>query len=315
MAHVQQKHACTRCRIAKLRCLRDTLQDHGKCRRCHDANVECIFDSIAPRQRRKRTDTRVAVLEKQIEDMKAAIDSNRSTQSTNFGNERAVRHEHGYDDHTRDKRYGYGRSTERQSRPSQNTSGAGVSETGERKIPEEERSGPNDETIPGLVTSSLLPVDVAVNLLAEFVCHVLPEYPILAVTDREDFSSLRTAKPRLLLAMITAASRAADPYLFAKLHPRLIGTLAEEIVVCGHRSLELVQALLIMEVWYDPPDDMRRLNFYLWIQIAGTMIRQLGLWPVSGISSPARTHVSTEPDDRAIMELRTAFAVYLSMSK
>lgn len=314
MARVQQKHACTQCRVSKLRCLLDTLPDHGKCRRCHEANVECVFESIAPRQRRKRTDTRVAVLEKQIEDLKALVDNNRSSQSPTFGNETAVRHEHGFDDRTQDKRYGYERSAEQQSRTSQNTSGARFSETGKQRTPEDELSSCNDETIPGLVSSSLLPVDIAINLLADFVCHVLPEYPIIAVTDRDDFNSLRTAKPRLLLAMITAASRASDPFLFGKLHPCLVGLLAEQIVVRGHRSLELVQAILIMEVWYDPPDDMRRLNFYLWIQIAGTMVRQLGLWPGSDISSPVRKHVPKEPDDRTMMEWRTAFAVYLSMS-
>lgn len=310
-----QKHACIRCRGSKVRCLLDTITDHGKCRRCHEANVQCVFESIAPRQRRKRTDIRVAVLERQIEDLEAAIKNSRPPPGTGLGNETTVGHEEDLDIHTSESGCGHHRTAEQQPCMPQGQSETRILDIVKQRATEDELSNCDNETIPGLITSNQLPIEVAVNLLADFVCHVLPEYPILAVTDGDDFISLRKAKPILLLAMVTAASRASDPSLFEKLHSRLITLLAEQIVAQGHRSLELIQATLIMEVWYRPPDDMRRLTFYMWIQIAGTMVQQLGLLPGSDISSPIRTHVLTNREYETLAERRTALAVWLSLSR
>lgn len=173
-------------------------------------------------------------------------------------------------------------------------------------------AGP-EETIPDLVGSDLLPLHVATRLLAEFSSRILPEYPMLLLTGDDDFNSLRTSQATLLLAMITAAARASDPALFRSLHARLLEVLADLALVRGHRSLELVQAILVMEVWYDPPDDMERLNFYMWIQVAVTMVCQLGLWPWGKVSSLLRPQLDVL-DERRMGEWRIAFAVYLSMS-
>jgi hypothetical protein len=171
-----------------------------------------------------------------------------------------------------------------------------------------------EETITSLIGSDLLPIDKAIALFTEFIKNVLPEYPILLLTDEDDFNTLRTSQATLLLAMITAGARASDPVLFRNLHSHLLRVLADQVLVRGFRSLELAQAILVMEVWYDPPDDMERLNFYMWIQIAATMVRQLGLWPHGKGSLRLRTPEPSEKDGRRMDELRVAFAVNLSMS-
>lgn len=76
-------------------------------------------------------------------------------------------------------------------------------------------------------------------------------------------------------------------------------------MVRGHKSVELVQAILVMVEWYDTPDDIVQLNFYTWIQIAGLMVRELGLWPWSEDISPV---------EHTAVEWRTSFAAYLTMS-
>lgn len=77
-------------------------------------------------------------------------------------------------------------------------------------------------------------------------------------------------------------------------------------MVHGNRSVELVLAILIMVEWYDVPEDMRRLNFYSWIQTAGLMIRELGLWPWS---EDAGSSV-----DYTMAQWRISFAAYLPLS-
>lgn len=86
-----------------------------------------------------------------------------------------------------------------------------------KATPEEVLTG-SDETIPGVITSNILPLNVAIGLLAEFFCWLLPEYPILGASADDGFDLLRITKPILSLGVITAASRASNPALFRKLH-------------------------------------------------------------------------------------------------
>ncbi|KAH8885844.1 hypothetical protein GQ53DRAFT_695403 [Thozetella sp. PMI_491] len=303
-----QKHACSRCRASKLRCLSDTFPDHGKCRRCHDAEVECVFVAIAPRQRRKRTDTRVAALEKQITGMKAALEAQAIPASPMGTGSRSIRQDNS---ESYESIVGSGYECEQSE---SHTTTAVHSEPGERRTRQNEQTRAEDEDILDPIGSNLLPLDLAARLLAEFICNVLPEYPIIGLSDGDDFDSLHSSRPTLLLAMATAASRGSDPALFGRLHSRLLRLLADRILVRGHRSLELIQAILVMEVWYDPPEDMRKLNFYMWIQIAGTLANQLGLWPAGDLLAPPGLHGVGEREGLKMGEWRTAFAVYVSMS-
>ncbi|KFY48678.1 hypothetical protein V495_01097 [Pseudogymnoascus sp. VKM F-4514 (FW-929)] len=263
---------------------------------CPEARMYCVFQSVAPRQRRKRTDTRVAALEKQIASLQStindqAIQGNLSDSENGITVNQPTQHE-------------------------RNGSESPVPDSGHAEVVAEQntRVSEPEETITSLIGSDLLPIDKAIALFTEFIKNVLPEYPILLLTDEDDFNTLRTSQATLLLAMITAGARASDPVLFRNLHSHLLRVLADKVLVRGLRSLELAQAILVMEVWYDPPDDMERLNFYMWIQIAATMVRQLGLWPHGKGSLRLRTPEPSEQDGRRMDELRVAFAVNLSMS-
>lgn len=107
--------------------------------------------------------------------------------------------------------------------------------------------------------------------------------------------------------MITAASMSEHGALFKQLHDELTKRLAMKVIVGGERSLELVQALLVMEVWYCFPDDLDEgVNFYQWIHIAATMALQLGLGSCSWAQG--------EDLERAMEEARILLAVYASCS-
>ncbi|UJO25260.1 uncharacterized protein CLAFUR5_14574 [Fulvia fulva] len=112
--------------------------------------------------------------------------------------------------------------------------------------------------------------------------------------------------------MITAASNAGDPQLFGQLHSELIKRLAQKAVIEGDRSLELVQAILVMESWLWVPDNFENVNFYQWIHIAATMALQLGLGGTGKGQSRSRREESEATAD--MQELRTTLVVYLSAS-
>ncbi|KAF2226848.1 hypothetical protein BDZ85DRAFT_55429 [Elsinoe ampelina] len=282
-----QRHACERCRTSKLRCLVDTVKSHDRCRRCHDADVECIFESMAPRQKRKRIDTRLSALEAQVRALQGS--------STNYGRVPQAQGGEGVPDDPP--------SPERSS----DSRGSSTSSAPSPELP----STVDGDTIPGLLSIETLAPAQAVRLLEDFKQHALPEYPVLSLSHPLSFRELCVTRPTLLLALITAGARGTDPILFDNLHQRLIRHLSEEVVIEGKRSIELLQAVLIAEIWYNPPSDLRRLNFYLWIQIAATMASQLGLWWDPRMLETARQHTASEAD---LERLRAGACAYLCMS-
>ena len=157
-----------------------------------------------------------------------------------------------------------------------------------------------DSLIPDAVSD-----DLAEVLLKEFLDHLIPQYPVVVIS--ESFDSLRVSKPLLALAAITAASSTREQSLFRMLHSHLVRQITERAVIEGDRSVELIQSILILETWYCPPDDLRRLNFYQWIHIAGTMALQLGLGGRRSLQEPDLSKFTFE-------QRRTMFAVFQSCS-
>ncbi|QYT01953.1 Zn(2)-C6 fungal-type domain-containing protein [Trichoderma simmonsii] len=291
-----QKNACLSCRMSKLRCSLETFAEHNKCKRCFTTNNECVFKTVAPRQRRKRTDTRVTALEQRLAELQASLDSQRLRQYDN-GIVRTAASRHVLQ------------------APPPVSQLVNASETAalvdDRKwLPQEQEDKLADSChlkspLETVLASNLLSTSKAIALFNDFVGNVLTQYPIVTFSSHETFDWLRRRQPTLLFAAITAACRASDPVLFRKLHLQLRGDLSEQVMVRGHKSVELVQAILVMVEWYDTPDDMVQLNFYTWIQIAGLMVRELGLWPWSEEISPV---------EHTAVEWRTSFAAYLTMS-
>jgi hypothetical protein len=287
-----QKSACLSCRTSKIRCVLDTFAQHGKCKRCFNANSECVFSTIAPRQRRKRTDTRVTVLEKRLSELQAAVDLQRLGQDDGgaahvTASEIALAPPPGYRDESR------------------------TAIEVERYLPEAEDENSIHDTeyqssLEKLFDSGLLSTETATHLFNDFINNVLPQYPILTISKAESFDWFRSQQPTLLFAIIAAACRATNPCLFRKLSVHLRRDLSEQVLVHGNRSIELAQAILVMVEWYDVPEDLRRLNFYTWIQTAGLMVRELGLWPWSEDTNSTVDHT--------MAQWRISFATYLPLS-
>lgn len=72
----KRQRACESCRSLKVRCEPDAENPTGTCRRCAKAHRECIF-TAPTRKRQKRTDSRVAELEKKIDKLTASLNAQR----------------------------------------------------------------------------------------------------------------------------------------------------------------------------------------------------------------------------------------------
>ncbi|KAK6340211.1 hypothetical protein TWF730_001978 [Orbilia blumenaviensis] len=72
----KRTRACESCRSLKVRCEPDVANPEGSCRRCAKARRECIF-TVPTRKRQKRTDSRVAELERKIDKLTATLNAKR----------------------------------------------------------------------------------------------------------------------------------------------------------------------------------------------------------------------------------------------
>ncbi|KAL9608839.1 MAG: hypothetical protein Q9167_006344 [Letrouitia subvulpina] len=76
-ASAPNTRACQACRQRKVRCLPAQSQSDGRCQRCIQSGRECITLAPSKRRRRKRTDTRVAELEKMVKELSEKLEQGR----------------------------------------------------------------------------------------------------------------------------------------------------------------------------------------------------------------------------------------------
>jgi Fungal Zn(2)-Cys(6) binuclear cluster domain len=77
---LKRPRACEACRQLKVRCEPDDNSPTGSCRRCAKANRQCVVTAPS-RKRQKKTDSRVAELEKKIDALTATLHAQRGPDS------------------------------------------------------------------------------------------------------------------------------------------------------------------------------------------------------------------------------------------
>ncbi len=73
----KRPRACEACRGLKVRCEFDPSNPDGPCKRCAKANRPCVV-TVPSRKRQKKTDSRVAELEKKIDALTATLQATKS---------------------------------------------------------------------------------------------------------------------------------------------------------------------------------------------------------------------------------------------
>lgn len=106
------------------------------------------------------------------------------------------------------------------------------------------------------------------------MCLRLPVVAFPAGTRAED---IRKFKPTLFHAIVAVASGTIRPELQSRLISDATRILADRIVYSGEKSMELVQTIQIMTVFYQPPERYEELNFNQLIHIAAVMALDIGM--------------------------------------
>lgn len=268
------KHACESCRKSKIRCMVDTLEEHGKCRKCLQHATPCEWKEISQTRTRRRTDARVAVLEDQLRSLTTKLQGIDSKSVTSSRSEDAApistwRSNGGSNQYL----------------PPANVANP-VTAAGPFDLPQTsmqtyevdgtgaipQYSGCLNITLPmyGFQESR------RAELLNTFVSKLHPLYPVTGLAGAT-LSHLREHRPYTLNSMIVAACILDEPIAFKDLHNTTVCNLAQVVVVSGEKSIDLVQALLITAAWTDSPDNMAHLNIFQLTHLAYSMAVELGL--------------------------------------
>ncbi|KAM0332078.1 hypothetical protein ACHAQA_002348 [Verticillium albo-atrum] len=268
----KRPRACEACRGLKVRCVPDAADPDGPCARCRKARRGCVV-TVPTRKRAKKTDSRVAELEKKIDALTASLHARTGDIGDDATAAAAARREVAAVEAER-------LYTPRAER------GAGVKRKlgdrdGEREREREQETRPPppirmDSSYDDVVDRGILSMDKAAELFARYNDKMVGHLPAVVFPAGMTVDTLRSTKPVLFLAMLAAASSETSA-LQRQLVREVMQIFAEKIIITGEKSLELVQALQITVIWYWPPEHFEELKFYQLVHIASVMALDIGL--------------------------------------
>ena len=251
--------ACDACRAHKVRCLPNPAGSSKTCQRCMRTDRQCIFTAPQKRKQRKRTDTRVAELEREVQAMRALFDRKPD-----------IIEEEPADFEEQPSKPNASRSTATTSAVSSEFIGSGSSPGS--KSPHDDHT-PRDWSPPAfsphtdVVEREILTMEEANQLFQSYNNDLTQYYPTVVFPPEVSAADLRRTKPTLFLAVISAAAAKVDPHLYSILNTEVLSSYAHRTVVKSEKSLELVQAIIITTVWYFPPGKYAKLKFYEYIHM------------------------------------------------
>jgi hypothetical protein len=142
-----------------------------------------------------------------------------------------------------------------------------------------------DETAPSkaenefvdVIDRGVVDVESAQAAFERYVTRMAPEMPMVVFPPGTTMGFVRRERPALFLAILAAAIGPFKKDVQLKLLDDVYRMVAERVVVKGEKSLELVQALIVLAVWYMPPDNLEELKFYQLVHFAVILAMDLGL--------------------------------------
>ena len=127
--------------------------------------------------------------------------------------------------------------------------------------------------------SQMIDVATAERLFQRYMTRFMPHFPAVVFPAGTRSDSVRKAKPILFLSIIASVSYGAD--IHAETQRALDSTFRDVLADClwrkGEKSLEIVQALQVITLWYRPPDNFEQHMFYLMVHITVCMALDIGM--------------------------------------
>lgn len=128
-----------------------------------------------------------------------------------------------------------------------------------------------------VIDREVLGMDMARGIFNHYVEDLVPHFPAVVFPPGTTADQVRRDTPALFLAILAAASAATTPDLHRVLHEEISRLLADRVMVSGHKSMELVQSLLVSSIWYYPPDRFDEIKCYMLVHQAAVMALEIGM--------------------------------------
>lgn len=262
--------ACAHCRSQKVRCLPDEANPNV-CQRCARTGKQCVFTPLQKRKQRKRTDTRVAELEREMRAMRALLKEKSEGESPDSPSGSGTEMEPIAEDSVGEPDIGAPSTAPKPMRLAQGQSelleaGRSVLQQSSQQPPQSGTAEEDASSAAGsrgdVVDRGVVPMDIARRLVEHHKRNLYPQYPQVYIPDSCTADELRATRPTLFLAVIAAASENEHPELAKTLDTEVLQEYATRSVVKSEKSVELVQSLLISAVWYVPPSKFGQLKYY-----------------------------------------------------
>jgi len=117
-----------------------------------------------------------------------------------------------------------------------------------------------------IIDREILTLECATVAFDYFVGSMLHHFPIVVFPSDATAVSVRKSKPVLFLAILNAASGTFESRdLQRTINYELMKVMSDKILMIGEKSLELIQAVQLMMVWYYPPGKFEELKHYQYV--------------------------------------------------
>ncbi|KAF2185739.1 hypothetical protein K469DRAFT_726537 [Zopfia rhizophila CBS 207.26] len=276
----QLNRACEACRLSKVRCLINPGSGSSQCQRCAKAGRTCVFAPPAKRRQRKRTDVRVAELEREVRQMRSLLRSNRISPVEPSDHESMDEDQEEPEEQTKKESPAYPQCHESTTTPA-NQPGKWVSSLQADDCKPSDSLEVSDIDI---VDRDLISKELAEELLDIYRNDLVHECPGVVIPSEWSAAQLRAKKPALFHAVMAAASHSKGSALSNRLHEEVVYLYARSLFIKGEKSLQYIQALLVTVAYYTPPNSPAQLQIYQYGNMAASMALELGL------ASKPRTH-------------------------
>ncbi|KAL2068025.1 hypothetical protein VTL71DRAFT_16123 [Oculimacula yallundae] len=304
--------ACEACRAHKIRCLPNDTGSSRVCQRCAKTDRECVFAAPARRRQRKRTDTRVAELEREVSAMRTLFQQEKQDAPATLAPNPPQSWVSGQKDRS-------GTASEHSPAiparyPESLATPASCPMLTDLTPPGADyQSPPEFSPESDFIERGLMSMKEATRLFTSYNENLAQHYPAVTFTPNVTAEELRRTKPTLFLATVAAASGQLGSQIYSILNSELLHAYAHKTVVEALKSLELVQTMIILSIWYFPPGVFSKLKYYEFIHMAAIMGLDIGLGSNPQSSRDRRSKVAEEfhVDEMDIEKRRTFLVCYM----
>ena len=110
-----------------------------------------------------------------------------------------------------------------------------------------------------------------------YVKHMAPQFPAVVFPAGTTAAEIRKTKPTLFLAILSVGACTSHPDVQKTLTKEIMKVLATRVMCNGEKSLEIIQALHVVTIWYWPPEHYDELKYYQLTHIAAVMAIDLNI--------------------------------------